>query len=202
VQLNDFFASHLSTSPVIGIFRGLGTTRTVELCRVAWDSGVRLIEIPLQSQDDLAALREAIAAGRAIGRPVGAGTITSPRLMNAAAEAGAAFTVAPGLNAAVAREAQHLNMPHLPGVATSTEIGSALDLGFAWQKMFPAAQLGPSWISAQLAPYPDVRLVATGGVTAFNAKDYMTAGAAAVAVGTAFADPHQIARLSALARPV
>jgi 2-dehydro-3-deoxyphosphogluconate aldolase/(4S)-4-hydroxy-2-oxoglutarate aldolase len=194
-----FFTTHLSLSPVMAIFRGLDQRTTLELCRKAW-GGMPLIEIPLQSAASLECLRAAVSAGEALGRPVGAGTITSPALAQAAADAGASFTVAPGLDTTVIEESQRLGLPHLPGVATSTEVGVALRLGLRWMKMFPAAQLGASWITAQHGPYPEVEFVATGGIDAFNAADFISAGAAAVAVGSAFSDPDQIERLASLAR--
>ncbi|MCU1586330.1 MAG: eda [Microbacteriaceae bacterium] len=196
----DFFANHLSPSLVMGIFRGLDQRTTLELCQKAWESGVQLIEIPLQSHSSLECLQAAVAAGEAIGKPVGAGTITTLARAQAAAVAGASFTVAPGLDVDVITESHRLGLPHLPGVATSTEIGTALRLGLRWLKMFPAAQLGASWIAAQHGPYPEVEFVATGGIDADNAPEFIAAGAAAVAVGSAFSDPGQIKRLSLLAR--
>ncbi|RNE66708.1 bifunctional 4-hydroxy-2-oxoglutarate aldolase/2-dehydro-3-deoxy-phosphogluconate aldolase [Cryobacterium tepidiphilum] len=193
-----FFDEHLSKHPVMGIFRGLSATQTVELCEKAWAAGVQLIEVPIQSDDAIATLRAVIAAGADRGKLVGAGTVTSPALVRAAAEAGARFTVAPDLNEEVAREADRLGVAHLPGVATSTEIGKALGLGLVWQKMFPAAQLGADWAAAQHGPFPEVQFVATGGINAGNAQSFLDAGVRAVAVGSAFADPEQIRRLALL----
>lgn len=161
---------------------------------------MQLIEIPLQSSSSLECPKAAVAAGEAIGKPVGAGTITTPARAQLAAEAGACFTVAPGLDVDVIEESQRLGMPHLPGVATSTEIGTAVGLGLRWLRMFPAAQLGASWTTAQHGPYPEVEFVAMGGIDADNAPEFIAAGAAAVAVGSAFSDPDQIKRLSLLAR--
>jgi 2-dehydro-3-deoxyphosphogluconate aldolase/(4S)-4-hydroxy-2-oxoglutarate aldolase len=198
MESNGFFAAHLSISPVMGIFRGLGTARTLQLCQAAWDAGVQLIEIPVQSKEGLDCLHEVASVAGTIGRLVGAGTVTTLERLQAAAEAGASFTVAPGLNRQVAEESARLGLPHLPGVATATEISSALSLGLVWQKMFPAAQLGSAWVSAQHGPFPEVQFIATGGIDAYNATDFLVSGAAAVAAGSAFADGAQIARLSAL----
>jgi len=194
----DFFASHLTESPLVGIFRGLDLDRTLELCSRAWDNGIHLIEIPIQSREAVDCLRAAVKAGAAIGRLVGAGTVTSPERAQAAADAGAAFTVAPGIVPAVVAESERLGLPHLPGVATSSEIGLALGLGLRWQKMFPAAQLGASWLAAQHGPYPEVCFVATGGIDSYNAEEFLRSGASAVAVGNAFADHEQIERLAQL----
>lgn len=193
-----FFDEHLSRHPVMGIFRGLSTARTLELSEKAWEAGVQLIEIPIQNEAAVETLRAVIAAGADRGALVGAGTITSVELVRTAADAGARFTVAPDLNEEVAREADRLGLAHLPGVATSTEIGKALGLGLVWQKMFPAAQLGADWAAAQHGPFPQVQFVATGGINAANAQAFLDAGVRAVAVGSAFADPEQIRLLAQL----
>lgn len=193
-----FFDEHLSKHPVMGIFRGLSTTKTVELCEKAWEAGVQLIEVPIQSDDAIATLRAVVAAGADRGKLVGAGTVTTASLVQAAADAGARFTVAPDLNQEVATEADRQGLAHLPGVATSTEIGQALRLGLTWQKMFPAAQLGADWAAAQHGPFPQVQFVATGGIHAGNAQAFLDAGVRAVAIGSAFADPEQIRQLALL----
>jgi 2-dehydro-3-deoxyphosphogluconate aldolase / (4S)-4-hydroxy-2-oxoglutarate aldolase len=185
----EFFEHHLGRHPVVGIFRGFGPEETVEMCERAWAFGVELVEIPVQTPDALPALRAALAEGRRQGRSVGAGTVTTAEQLAAVHALGAAFTVAPGLHPSVVAESLRLGLPHLPGVATATEIAAALGHGLSWLKAFPARQLGPGWIRAQLAPFPAVRFVATGGIDAGNAAEFLAAGCRAVAVGSALADP-------------
>ena len=187
-QLQSAFDSYFRHAPVMAILRGLGAQRTVELCRRAWQLGIPLIEIPVQSDANLDALSEAVAEARLSGRHVGAGTITTVDLVNHAADAGAAFTVAPGLDEQVAAASARRGLPHLPGVATATEVHRALQLGLRWQKMFPAVQLGSGWITALHAPFPAARFVATGGISTGNAGEFLQAGAAAVSLGSSFAD--------------
>lgn len=193
---DEFFASHLAAVPVIGIFRGASPAETVRLCESAWGMGVELVEIPVQSPEAMPSLAAAVAAAGDRGRLVGAGTVTTLEQVAAVRDAGAAFTVAPGLDPDVARESLRVGLPHLPGVATSTEITRALRLGFGWQKAFPAAQLGPGWIAAQRGPFPDVKFVATGGMDASNAADFLASGCSAVAIGSAFGDPDRAAGLA------
>jgi len=198
MDTNAFFEEHLAKHPVMGIFRGLDATTTIELCEKAWEAGVHLVEVPIQTPDAIATLRAVVVEGASRGRLVGAGTVTSPEIVRIAADAGAYFTVAPDLNESVVAECNRLGLAHLPGVATSTEIGKALALGLFWQKMFPAAQLGADWARAQHGPFPQVQFVATGGIDAGNAQSFLDAGVRAVAVGSAFANPQQIRRLSSL----
>lgn len=183
----DFFATHLTEARVMVILRGLDPDATVALCKRALTGGARLIEVPVQDPSAYPSLSAAITWGAEAGIPVGAGTVTTPEIHDTVARAGAAFTVAPGLDDDVLRESTRTGIPHLPGVATPTEIQRALNTGHAWVKAFPASALGPRWIEAVLAPFPDLRIVATGGITVTNAAEYLTAGAAAVSLGSSFA---------------
>ncbi len=192
----DFFAEHLAERPLIGIFRGASPRRTVELCRVAWDEGVPLVEVPVQSPDALPSLEAAIEAAREVGGVVGAGTVTTVEQLHVVHEIGARFVVSPGLHEPVVTEALKLGIPCLPGVASATEIAKALAVGLGWLKAFPAAQLTPAWIAAQLAPFPQAKFIATGGVDATNARAFLAAGCRAVAVGAAIADPEELKALN------
>lgn len=194
-MFDDFFADHTRSLPIIGIFRGATPERTVQLSRSAWDAGVELVEIPVQTPDAMPSLRATIAAAGPIGGVVGAGTVTTVAQLDDVLEAGAQFIVSPGLHTAVVTECVRRGVPILPGVATSTDIAAAIEHGLRWLKAFPAAQLTPGWVSAQHGPFPQIRFVATGGVSASNAADFLNAGCDAVAVASAFNSPEGIEAL-------
>ncbi|MGH8876253.1 MAG: bifunctional 4-hydroxy-2-oxoglutarate aldolase/2-dehydro-3-deoxy-phosphogluconate aldolase [Stackebrandtia sp.] len=199
-MFDEFFGSHLRSVPVIGIFRGLDERTTVQTCRRAWEAGVSLVEVPVQSAAALVSLRAAVTeAGRDPSgeRIVGAGTVTTIERLDGALAAGARFIVSPGLHPEVTAACVYRGVPILPGVATATDIANAVQYGLSWVKAFPAAQLSPGWIEAQHGPFPDVRFVATGGVSADNARAFLDAGSAAIAVTSDFADQERIAALRA-----
>jgi 2-dehydro-3-deoxyphosphogluconate aldolase / (4S)-4-hydroxy-2-oxoglutarate aldolase len=177
----------LDRVPVLAILHGATAAETVRWCERAWSLGVALVEVPLRAEGDLELLAAAIQAGQRAGHPVGAGTVTSADLVCQVADLGAAFTVAPGLDELVAATSLGLGLAHLPGVASATEVQRALHLGLPWQKAFPATSLGPNWFAALREPFRTARFVATGGVTTGNARDFLTAGATAVSLGSAFA---------------
>lgn len=58
----DWFGDMLRTCPVMAILRGYGTERTLELAHRAWDLGITLVEIPIQSDAAVETLA-AVAAG-------------------------------------------------------------------------------------------------------------------------------------------
>lgn len=196
--LTGWFDDVFATTPVMAILRGFTPERTVELAHRGWDAGITCIEVPIQSPSAVAALAATAKAGAARGMSVGAGTVVSPELVATARDAGAVFTVAPGFDAHVAQESIAAGMAHLPGVATGSEIQQAMDFGLAWLKAFPASVLGADWFSAMAGPFPQLNFVATGGMNAHNAAEFLSAGARVVAVGSALEDDAQIDLLTDL----
>ena len=57
----------------------------------------------------------------------------------------------------------------------------------------PAA-LGPRYLKDLRGPFPDVRLVPSGGVNAGNAREFLDFGAFAVCCGTEVVPPDAVAR--------
>ncbi|MER5996010.1 bifunctional 4-hydroxy-2-oxoglutarate aldolase/2-dehydro-3-deoxy-phosphogluconate aldolase [Streptomyces viridosporus] len=193
-----FFDDAFAAVPLMAILRGYSPERTVELANRAWDLGVTQVEVPIQDPGAVPSLEAAVASGARRNLGVGAGTVTTPEQVHIAREAGAAFTVAPGYDDDVIEESLDVGIPHLPGVCTPSETGRAQRRGLRWVKAFPASHLGPSWVRAVRAPFPELRIVATGGVDAENAASFLQAGARVVALGSALEDPTQLDRVAAL----
>ncbi|MGV8881997.1 MAG: bifunctional 4-hydroxy-2-oxoglutarate aldolase/2-dehydro-3-deoxy-phosphogluconate aldolase [Rhodoglobus sp.] len=185
---NEWFDREFAASPVMIIMRGLGVERSLELSALAWDIGVATVELPIQNPEDLEALKAVVALGAERGRTVGAGTVLNAKHVAQAAEAGATYTVSPGLDSDVIKESLDAGLPTLPGVATASEVQAGMRLGLTWFKAFPAAALGPGWISAMHGPFPGAKFVATGGVNVTTAPSFLTAGARVVSLGSALND--------------
>jgi 2-dehydro-3-deoxyphosphogluconate aldolase/(4S)-4-hydroxy-2-oxoglutarate aldolase len=151
------------------------------------DVGVALVEVTLDAPDALDAIR----------RHPGtlAGTVRSPEQVEAAADAGAAAIVSPGFVPEVVARAVELGLPAIPGALTPTEIEVAWRAGASMVKLFPGGLGGPRYVRDVLAPLRDVPLLVTGGVDSSNARAFLDAGAAAVAVGSALDDPDEARRL-------
>lgn len=189
----EFFGHHLQEVPIIAILRGMEPDAAVEFACAAWDAGVRLVEVTLERQGAAESL-QAVVEAAPHGTPVGAGTVTTPQRLELALQRGAAFAIAPGLDAATVECAQQHNVPFLPGIATPSEAGHALRLGITTVKAFPAAGLGTHWIAAMADPFPELRVIATGGVNAANAATFLAAGAVGVGLGSSLRKdgPHDV----------
>jgi len=196
--VSDFFDTVLAGQPVMAILRGRSPEHTVTVAARAWDLGIELVEVPVQTPDALPSLVAAVRAGERRGKLVGAGTVVTVRQLQQVAAAGARFAVAPGLDLAMVEAASTAAMPYLPGVATPTEVQTAANAGLRHLKAFPASLLGPGWFRAMAGPFPGVRFVATGGIDADNAGRYLDAGAVCVGVGSALEDERQLSLLAEL----
>jgi Entner-Doudoroff aldolase len=199
-QSDEWFEHEFAASRVLLILRGLGLERSLALARSAWDAGITSVEVPLQSPADIECLRAMSTEARGRGYSVGAGTVVDPAQIALAADAGAAYTVSPGTDDDVIAASLHAGLPTLPGAATPSDIQRCRRLGLAWVKAFPAAQLTPGWIAAVRAPFPELQVVATGGVSATNARDFLAAGARVVSFGSALGETGQLERVADIAR--
>ncbi|GAA1185382.1 bifunctional 4-hydroxy-2-oxoglutarate aldolase/2-dehydro-3-deoxy-phosphogluconate aldolase [Nesterenkonia xinjiangensis] len=196
---NTWFDHAFGSAPVMAILRGMGVERSMELATTAWDLGIDSVELPLQTDEDLVSLREVSRLAAQRGRSVGAGTIVREEQIPAAKEAGAEYLVSPGYDAGLVRVAAQESLPFLPGITTPTELQAATTLGLTWVKAFPAQWLGTSWFAMMRGPFPHVNFVATGGMNAHNAQEFLDAGVSVVAVGSALEDPEQLTLLAAQA---
>ena len=119
------------------------------------------------------------------GRPVGAGTVLdvdrSPRRPTRARGSPSR----PAWTSRSPTPPPRVACRTCPVSATPTEAQQALRHGLTWLKAFPAISLGPAWFKAVAGPLPQLRFVATGGLDAGNAHEYLTAGARALGVGGA-----------------
>ena len=153
--------------------------------------GLPIVEVTFRTDAATQAIR-LFAAEK--GMLVGAGTVVRPEQVDAAVEAGARFVVTPGLSAGVVERCRQLDVPLIPGVATPTEVIAALDEGLELLKFFPAeAAGGVHYLRALQGPFPLVRWIPTGGVTASNATSYLNLPSVAAVGGSWMVAPSMIA---------
>jgi 2-dehydro-3-deoxyphosphogluconate aldolase/(4S)-4-hydroxy-2-oxoglutarate aldolase len=111
--------------------------------------------------------------------------VLSPAQVDEVADAGAQFVVSPGLSTAVLARSAELGVSALPGVATASELMTAVGLGLSEVKFFPAGLLGgPAAIRALTAPFTEITFMPSGGVNADNMTDYLAIGAVPAVSGS------------------
>ena len=125
----------LAATPVIPVLTIADVANAVGVAQALVEGGLPVIEVTLRTPAALDAIRE---MRRVPGALVGAGTVLDPEQLQAAADAGAAFMVSPGLSDRLAEAAAGTALPYLPGVATASELLRAREKGFSHVKFFPA----------------------------------------------------------------
>ncbi|MCL2450040.1 MAG: bifunctional 4-hydroxy-2-oxoglutarate aldolase/2-dehydro-3-deoxy-phosphogluconate aldolase [Polyangiaceae bacterium] len=150
------------------------------------DGGITVFEVTLTIPGALGVIG---ALGSRLGDRalIGAGTVLTADEARACLDAGAHFIVSPGLDAGVVAAAHDRDVVVIPGALTPTEVMAATAMGADFVKIFPCSAVGGAkYVRALRAPFPHVKLVPTGGVTAATAVDYLDAGATAIGLGSDF----------------
>jgi len=177
--LTEAAAERLRAEGLLAVLRAPSAAGAVTAARALAEGGVRCVEVTFTTPDAPAAIRELAADPDLF---VGAGTVLDERQAEAAIEAGASFLVSPGLMWPVVDAGEAAGVLTLPGVLTPTEVAQASERVDVL-KLFPASVGGPSYLKALLAPFPDLRLIPTGGVSADNLGEWRAAGAFALGAG-------------------
>lgn len=151
--------------------------------------GIRALELTFTTPGVLDLIRAAATAGVVIG----AGTVLTADQARSAIHAGARFVVTPGLRRDVAAVVTDAGIPLMMGALTPSEVMTAIDLGADVVKIFPARTVGPAYFKDLLGPFPDARLVPSGGVNIGNAAQFLAQGAVAVTAGTDVVPPAAVA---------
>lgn len=116
---------------------------------------------------------------------LGSGTVTTVEQCVATIDAGAEFVVSPSLHLDVIAKTKELGKLSMPGALTPTEVITAWNAGADVIKIFPCSAMGgASYLKALKAPFPQLKLIPTGGVTVETAASFLKAGAEALGVGS------------------
>lgn len=183
------FRSALEALPIIAILRGVKPNEVCEVADVLIEAGIRIIEVPLNSESPEASI-ETLAKHVDAQVVVGAGTVLDTDAARRVHSAGGQLVVAPNINTDVVTAAAALGMATVPGVATPTEAFTAVHAGATGLKLFPAEQASPAVVKAWRAVLPkDMPVFAVGGIQADNMAPWWQAGAAGFGVGSALYKP-------------
>lgn len=177
------FSWHLfQKAPIVGIIRGLTMNELSHILPIYREAGLTTIEITMNTPDAEKMIRYAVENEQQ-GLNIGAGTVCTKDDLKKAMEAGAQFIVTPILDKKVVKACVKKETPIFPGAFTPSEIYKAWSLGASMVKVFPATQMGPSYIKEVKAPLNQLKLLPTGGVSLDNMAEFFNAGADGVGMG-------------------
>ena len=126
---------------------------------------------------------------------VGAGGVTSAASAQLCLDAGAQFLTCDGLEPEVIDFASKQEVVVIPGALTPTEVIKAWGANSDFVKVVPCAHIGGAgYIQSLHQMFPQIPLVASGGVNQQNATNFIIAGAVALGVGRELIPPEAIYR--------
>ena len=183
---------------IIVIVRGVQSEKLIPLAEAMYDGGIRLLEITYSadgsvSDEDTAANIKALADHFGDRMYIGAGTVLTEKQVKLTKEAGGCFIISPDTNSDVIRKTKELDMVSMPGALTPTEIQKAHISGADFVKLFPITNMGVDYVKAVKAPLSHIRLLAVGGITENNMKEYIKAGVSGFGVGSNIIDKKMLA---------
>jgi 2-dehydro-3-deoxyphosphogluconate aldolase/(4S)-4-hydroxy-2-oxoglutarate aldolase len=146
--------------------------------------GVTVVEVTMTVPNAVELIRE---LKKQFGEEllIGSGTVTTARQAQETIDAGAEFVVSPSLHPEVIEATKKNGKVSCPGALTPTEAITAWNAGADYVKIFPCSAVGgASYLKALLAPFPQLKLIPTGGVTLQTAEGFIKAGAKALGVGS------------------
>lgn len=166
--------NRIKESKVVAVLVIDNAAHAVPVARALLRGGIGAMELTLRTAAALPALR-------AIKQEVpemlaGIGTILTTDQVDQVVEAGAAFGVAPGMNARIVKYAQDRGLPFGPGIMTPSDIEAAIELGCRTLKFFPAETAGGlKHLQNIVAPYQHLGLdfIPLGGLSSKNMADYL-----------------------------
>ena len=142
------------------------------LAQALLEGGIQVIEITLRNSYGMQAIRDVKNAFPEMLTL--AGTVNTAQSMLDVMEAGADGIISPGITDSLLRTALDNKIPYLPGVATASEVLTAMEHGLSECKLFPATVVGGvSALKAFSGPLSNMKFCPTGGVGEDNFKDFL-----------------------------
>jgi len=170
-------------SPVVPVMVINNLEDALPMAKALAAGGINVFEVTLRTPAALAAIK-AIATAMPEAM-IGAGTVINAQQYDDAVAAGAKFVISPGYSRELLAHGKTGCAPLIPGVATPSEIISALELGYDHLKFFPAeANGGAAALKAIAGPLPQVRFCPTGGISPDNVAEYMALSCVATVGGS------------------
>lgn len=181
----------LTASPIVPVMVIEDIEDALPMAKALSDGGINVFEITLRTDCALEAIK--IISKELPNSLVGAGTVVNCEQYDQAVAAGAEFVLSPGFSMELLQHAKNSTVPFIPGVATPSEVMTAMSYGYNCLKFFPAeANGGVNTLKAISAPLPNILFCPTGGINATNAKSYLALDCVATVGGTWMLDKNAI----------
>ncbi len=177
----------IKAEKVIALIRADGPDSLVDCARALSAGGLNCLELTMTTPG---ALELCAQVTRELPQILlGLGTVLDADTARQGIAAGAKFIVTPAVRPTVIAACRELGVAVLGGALTPTEVYTSWELGVDVVKIFPAEFFGPAYIKSVKAPFPNIQVMPTGGVTPETVAEFLKNGAFATAAGSALVSP-------------
>ncbi|KRF03796.1 2-dehydro-3-deoxyphosphogluconate aldolase [Paenibacillus sp. Soil766] len=167
---------------IVAIVRGVQEDHILSVAEALRQGGVTVMEVTLNTPGALSMITN-LQKQWGDHMFIGAGTVLDLEDAKQAVAAGAAFLVTPNLDEEVIRWSKQEGIPIFPGAMTPTEVVKAWKAGATAVKIFPSASLGLPYIKELMGPLDTIPMIAVGGVTEGNIKQFLNIGCYGLGIG-------------------
>ena len=144
--------------------------------------GIPIVEVTLTVPEAIKVISHVVQ--RVPEMIVGAGSVLDAETARRCLDAGAKFLTSDGLDPETVKFAVKEDVVIIPGSLTPTDVIAAWKLGPDFVKIVPCGHVGnESYIRSLKAMFPNVPLIAAGGVNQRTALGFLLAGAVALGIG-------------------
>lgn len=144
--------------------------------------GIPIVEVTLTVPEAIKVISHVVQRAQEV--IVGAGGVLDAETARRCLDAGANFLTSDGLDPETVTLAVKEEVVIIPGTLTPTDVIAAWKLGSDFVKIVPCGHVGgQSYIRALKVMFPNVPLIAAGGVNQLNAYNFILAGAVALGIG-------------------
>ena len=182
----DAVLAKLKAEKVIALIRADNPDGLLDCAKALADGGLTSIELTMTTPGAIRMLEKATSELPDFLFVLG--SVLDAETARAGILAGARFIVTPALRPDVITLCRRYSVPVFSGAFTPTEILAAWEAGADAAKVFPAEFFGPAYIKSIKAPFPQIELVPTGGVTPETVGEYIRVGAYATAAGSSLVE--------------
>lgn len=174
----------IPSGTIIAILRSIQVKDVVPIAQTLIESGIHWIEVSLSDEESGLACIEQLNQVFSNEIHLGVGTVTCSAQVDRAMKAGAQYLITPGWDGQLTRYVKSKNIPMIPGVYSPGEIMQAQAEGFQTVKLFPAADLGPTYVKSVRGPFPNLQFMAVGGIHLDNLTTFAKSGCTSFAIGS------------------
>lgn len=181
--------SILKTQGVLPLVTQIDIETAQIILRSAADAGIKIIEFAARSNDSKEVFSQMVNFKKAnnLNIKIAVGSILTIEDAETYHKLGADCIVCPHTDLEIGNYCIKNNIYWIPGAATLNEILYANKQGAEIVKLFPADKIGGSgYVKAIKAPFPNLKIMPTGGVTLeeSNLKSWFKSGVVCVGIGS------------------